>query len=270
MGMTVRQVAHQVSTEVAAPPCAHVLGVPVHVIDTYDVVRHMEQWIRRRDRCHWIAVTSSHGIVEGYKYPEFKRILKSADLSLPDGKWTARLAGRRASRAAKQVRGTDLLSAFCEAASQKGYRSFFYGDTEEVLAQLARRLRNRFPTLKVAGAYSPPFRPLSAEEDEEITEMINQARPDVLWVGLGLPRQEQWIFAHRDRLRVPVVVAVGAAFKFASGEVKPAPAWISAHGLEWVWRFAHEPRRLWHRVGVYGPQFVTQTLLELSGLRNFD
>jgi len=250
-------------------PCVHILGVPVHLVEIRDVIRLMEQWIQHRDGCDWIAVTSSHGIVEGYKHPQFKAILKSAALSLPDGKWTARFAGQRASCTVSQVRGTDLLWAFCELASQKGYSNFFYGDTEGVLALLTSKLWERFPTLKVVGAYSPPFRALTPEEDAQITSRINQARPDVLWVGLGLPKQERWIFAHRDKLNVPVVVAVGAAFKFVSGKVKRAPHWISESGLEWLWRFVHEPRRCWQRAVVYGPQFAAHALLELSGLRKY-
>jgi N-acetylglucosaminyldiphosphoundecaprenol N-acetyl-beta-D-mannosaminyltransferase len=229
----------------------------------------MEDWVEQRQRGRWIAVTSSHGVVEGHKHPAFKAILKSADVSVPDGIWTARVAARLAGKEARQVRGADLLETFCELSSRKGYSNFFLGDTEDVLALLARRLLLRFPTLKISGTCSPPFGPLTTEEDERIVQHINQASPDVLWVGLGLPKQERWIFSHRDKLKVPVVVAVGAAFKFVSGKVKPAPRWISESGLEWVWRFAHEPRRLWHRVVVYGPQFAALTLLELAGLRKY-
>ncbi len=263
--------ATQIAFEpVKAPPCVRLLGVPVHVVGVSDVLRLMEQWVMGRRETHWIAVTSSHGIVEGYKRPEFKAVLRSADLSLPDGKWTARLAARRASCAPKQVRGADLLVSFCELSCRKGYRNFFFGDTEEVLALLDSTLKKQFPGLKVAGTYSPPFRTLTPEEDARVTDLINQAAPDVLWVGLGLPKQENWIFEHRDKLRVPVVVAVGAAFKFVGAKVKPAPQWMSERGLEWVWRFAHEPRRVWRRVAFYGPQFVAHTLLELAGLRKYD
>jgi N-acetylglucosaminyldiphosphoundecaprenol N-acetyl-beta-D-mannosaminyltransferase len=256
--------------ESKAFPIAHLLGVPIHVIGAPEAVRLMEQWIAQRGGPHWIALTSSHGVVEGYKHPTFKEILKSANLSLPDGRWTAQLAGWRAGCALQQVRGTDLLWKFCEISINKGYRNFFYGDTEEVLGRLIRRLRKRFPALKVAGTYSPPFRELTSQEDTEITNLINQAAPDVLWVGLGLPKQERWIYEHRGRLKAPVVIAVGAAFKFVSGTVECAPRWVSDRGLEWAWRFVHEPRRLWHRVVIYGPQFVTHTLLELSGLKKYE
>ena len=256
--------------EIKTFPIAHILGIPVHVIGRDEVIRLMEEWIEQQDGLHWIAVTSSHGVVEGYKYPEFKAILKSASLSVPDGKWTAQLAGWRGRCAPRQVRGTDLLWKFCEISSKKGYRNFFYGDTEEVLALLTHQLRKRFPALNVAGTYSPPFRELTPLEGTKIANLINLAAPDVLWVGLGLPKQERWIYEHRDRLKVPVVVGVGAGFKFVSGKVKCAPPWVSHWGLEWAWRFAHEPRRLWHRVAIYGPQFVAHALLELTGLRKYD
>ncbi len=254
---------------VQKPPCTHVLGVPVHIIEAREVLQIMTGWIQGGGR-HWIAVTSSHGIVEGHKRAVFKGILKSADLSLPDGKWTARWAARRAACASKQVRGADLLIEFCELSNRKGYKNFFYGDTDEVLGLLTHALRKRFPALNIAGTYSPPFRAATAEEDTEIIDTINQTRPDVLWVGLGLPKQEQWIFQHRDKLNVPVLVAVGAAFKIVSGKVKDAPSWMREHGLEWMWRLVHEPLKVWHRAMIYGPQFAGHALLEITGLRKYD
>lgn len=242
----------------------------MHVVDVREVVQVMEQWICEGDGRHWIAVTSSHGIVEGYKHVEFKTILESADLSVPDGKWTARAAAQKASCAPKQVRGTDLLRGFCDLANRKGYSNFFYGDTEEILALSTRRLSERFPNLRIVGTHSPPFRELTPDEDAQIIHMINRAKPDVVWVGLGLPKQEKWIFAHRDKINVPVMVAIGAGFKFVSGKVQSAPPWIRELGFEWLWRFFREPKRLWHRAFVYGPQFAAHTILELSGLKRYE
>ena len=219
------------------PPCVRVLGVPVHVLDMGQVLRTMEQWLCQRDRTHWIAVTSSHGLVEGQKNPAFKTILESADLSVPDGKWTARVAAKKAACAPRQVRGADFLRAFCRLSNEKGYTNFFYGDTEEVLALCATRLSEQFPRLRIVGTYSPPFRELTPEEDAQVVKMINQTRPDVLWVGLGLPKQEQWIFSHREKLNVPVMIAVGAAFKFVSGKVKSAPRLDSGVGFRMALAF---------------------------------
>jgi len=245
------------------PPCTDVLGAPVHIIDLENVLRLMEQWIRARDRSHWIAVTGSHGALVAHKHPDFQAVLRTADLSVPDGRWAARVAAKKMSCKTHQVRGVDLVSAFCELSRQKGFTSYFYGDTEETLALASERLRQKHPGVKIVGAYSPPFRDLTPDEDAQIVEMINHANPDVLWVALGLPKQERWIVAHRDRLKTPVMVAVGAAIKFHSGKVVPAPRWASHAGLEWFWRLLHEPRTVWRRALVYGPQFMALSVLDL-------
>jgi N-acetylglucosaminyldiphosphoundecaprenol N-acetyl-beta-D-mannosaminyltransferase len=260
---------YPVTSHDSQPLCAEVLGAPVHVIALEDVLQLMEQWIREHEPRRWIAVTGSHGVVEAHKHPDFRAVLRSADLSVPDGNWAARVAAKKLSCATRQVRGADLLAAFCELASRKGYTSYFYGDTEEILALAGDRLRKRYPGLKIVGAYSPPFREPTAEEDAQAVARINQANPDVLWVALGLPKQEKWIAAHRERVKAPIIVAVGAAIKFHSGKVKPAPRWASQSGMEWFWRFLHEPRRTWRRAFVYGPQFAVLSLLDLSGLKKF-
>ena len=245
------------------PPCTEVLGAPVHIIDIQDVLHIMEQWIHDRERPHWIAVTGSHGALEAHKRPEFRAILRTADLSVPDGRWAARVAAKKMSCKTHQVRGADLLSAFCALSSQKGYKNYFYGDTDDTLTLACSRLQTKYPGLQTIGAYSPPFRTLTPEEDAKIVEMINQANPDVLWVALGLPKQETWIFEHRDRLKTPVIVAVGAAIKFHSGKVNPAPHWASRVGLEWAWRLLHEPRQVWRRALIYGPQFTVLSFLDI-------
>ena len=252
------------------PPCARVLGVPVHSVDVSGTLECMSRWIEEPGRPRWIAVTSSHGIVEGFKKADFKQILESASLSIPDGMWTARVAGKKLSGVPRRVRGADLLLKFCEMASQKGYSNYFYGDTDEVLDALGARLRSSFPHLKIAGSFSPPFRTLTPEEDAEIVAAINQAKPDVLWVGLGLPKQERWIYEHRRVLNAPVIVAVGAAFKFVAGKVKEAPKPVSNLGLEWFWRLLSEPKKCWHRSLVYGPQFALHSYLEIKGIRKYD
>lgn len=245
------------------PPCTEVLGAPVHIVDVENVLRLMEQWIRERDRTHWIAVTGSHGALEAHKHPDFRAVLRTADLSVPDGRWAARVAAKKLSCETHQVRGADLLSAFCELSCQKGFTNYFYGDTNETLALASERLRQKHPGVKIVGVHSPPFRGLTPDEDAQAIEMINQANPDVLWVALGLPKQERWIVAHRYRLKTPVIVAAGAAIKFHSGKVVPAPRWASQAGLEWFWRLLHEPRTVWRRALVYGPQFMALSLLDV-------
>jgi N-acetylglucosaminyldiphosphoundecaprenol N-acetyl-beta-D-mannosaminyltransferase len=249
--------------QAGSPPCTEVLGAPIHIVDIKEVLRFMEQWIRERGRTHWIAVTGSHGALEAHKHPDFRVVLQTADLSVPDGRWAARVAAKKMSCETHQVRGADLVSAFCELSGHKGFANYFYGDTEETLALAGGRLKQKYPGLRIVGAYSPPFRQLTPEEDAQVIEMINGANPDVLWVALGLPKQERWIAAHLDRLKVPVIVAVGAAIKFHSGKVVPSPTWASRAGLEWLWRLLHEPRTVWRRALIYGPQFTALSLLEL-------
>lgn len=246
------------------PPRTEVLGAPIDIVGVEDVLRLMEQWIHERHRPHWIAVTGSHGALEAHKHPEFRGVLQTADLSVPDGRWAARVAAGKMRCATHQVRGADLMTAFCDLSRRKGYTNYFYGDTVEILTLATDRLRQKHPGMRIAGAYSPPFRDLTRAEDEEIVHMLNQANPDVLWVALGLPKQEKWIAAHLDRLKSPVIVAVGAALKFHSGKVVPAPRWASQAGLEWFWRLLHEPRTVWRRALIYGPQFMALSLLDLA------
>ena len=237
---------------------------------TYAVER-MQEWIKAgRETPRQIVVTGFHGLWLAHKDPSLKRILRSADLWVPDGiapVWVARLNGHDC---IDRVPGAELMEAFFAAAQQQRYRSFFYGDTSETLQELTTRVAVQFPRHKIAGRFSPPFRPLTRAEDECIIRKINDSGADVLWVGLGLPKQERWIFERRERLRVPVAVGVGAAFGFLSQRVKRCPDWLGAIGFEWAYRFLMEPKRLWRRDLLDGSQFLVHLALELSGVRKYD
>ena len=252
-------------------PSIKVLGSRIHMIDLAEVISRIDHWIQHPDgTCRRIVVTGFHGIWEAHKSPDLRAILNSADLWAPDGIAPVWIARRKGFKDAGRTPGAEVMRAFFELADRKGYRSFFYGDTEETLAGLRQSLQRRHPGHTIVGTFSPPFRALSAQEDERVVGMINEARPDVLWVGLGLPKQDRWIFERRQRLRVPVAVGVGAAFAFLSGKVKRVPAWIGNAGLEWLWRLACEPKKLWRRDLLEGPRFVAHVLLEMSGLRKYD
>lgn len=244
-----------------------VLSVRVDAVQISEVVARMERWIRERSKGRFIAVTGMHGVTEAKWDPSFRAILNAADLVVPDGMplvWLSRIRGPSLQR---RVYGPELMLAFCEHTARKGYRHFFYGGGPGVPQVLAQTLTSRFPGLEVAGTCSPPFRPLTPAEDEEIVATINGARPDVLWVGLSTPKQERWMYEHQDRLTVPVAVGVGAAFDINSGQVKQAPVWMREHGLEWLFRLVQEPRRLWRRYLVLGPKFVFYVSLELLGIK---
>jgi N-acetylglucosaminyldiphosphoundecaprenol N-acetyl-beta-D-mannosaminyltransferase len=247
-----------------------VLGVRVNALQIPDVAVLMEEWIRVRGGCHSIAATSMHGIVEAQHDPAFKGILNSADLVVPDGMPLVWLGRRKGHHLPRRVYGPDLMLDFCGKTAGRGYRHFFYGGEPGVPERLAESLQRRFPAMEVCGTISPPFRALDPEEDQEIVSMISRAAPDVLWVGLGTPKQERWMHEHRDKLQVPVLVSVGAAFDFLSRRRKQAPQWMRELGLEWLFRLLQEPGRLWRRYLIDGARFVTYVGLESLGLKPFD
>ncbi len=251
--------------------CVKILGSRVQLLKLPQIVGEIDHWISSRERtCRRVVVTGFHGIWEAHKDADFRAMLNSADLWAPDGIAPVAVAKLKGFRGAERTPGADIMKAFFELADKKGYSSFFYGDTDDTLTALKENIGEKYPGHRIAGFFSPPFRPLTPEEDERVVRMINEARPDVLWVGLGLPKQDRWIFEHKDRLKVPVAIGVGAAFLFLSGKVKRVPGWVGRSGLEWVWRFMKEPRKLWRRDLIEGPQFVWHVLLELAGIRKYD
>lgn len=251
-------------------PCLSIIGLPVHMIQIPDVVSLMTDWVCiDRQRCRWIVVADMHAAIAAHQSMEFRCMLDQADLIVPDGIGLVRVAQCKGASIQGRVAGTDLMNAFFARTKSMDVSHFFLGDTEETLKRLTTKLERTYTGLTIAGTCSPPFRPLTSVEDEAIVHMINQASPDVLWVALGLPKQERWIFEHRHRLNVPLVLGVGAAFKFLAGTVRRAPERVGHLGFEWLWRFAHEPRRLWRRVMIDAPQFVGLASLDVTGLRKF-
>ena len=244
-----------------------VLGVRVDAVQIPEAVGRMEEWIAQRESCRYIAVTGMHGVTEAQHDAKFKTILNSAGLVVPDGMPLVWIGRRHGFDMRRRVYGPELMATFCEQTAIKGYRHFFYGGAPGVAEDLASRFVSRFSGVVVAGTYSPPFRTLTPEEDCEIIHAIEGAQADIVWVGLSTPKQERWMFEHRDQLNVPVLVGVGAAFDFHTGRIAQAPAWMGDHGLEWLFRLSVEPRRLWHRYLVYGAEFAALALLELLGLK---
>jgi N-acetylglucosaminyldiphosphoundecaprenol N-acetyl-beta-D-mannosaminyltransferase len=265
--MIEQSVLHAAISEGHPPEKFRVLGVAINAVQIPDVVAQMERWIFEGDTCHFIAVTGMHGVTEAHHQPSFKHVLNSADMVVPDGMpivWLGRWYGYPLKR---RVYGPELMQSFCQDTCSK-YRHFFYGGSPSVATLLARTLQEKYG-ISVVGSYSPPFRALSKEEDQEIVALINAAKPDVLWIGLSTPKQERWMYEHRAALRVPVVIGVGAAFDFNSGRVRQAPRWMRESGLEWLFRLVQEPRRLWRRYLIYGTEFVLNVIAELLLLRGF-
>jgi len=242
-----------------------VLGVRVNAVQIPDVVEQMKHWILDRKGCHFIAVTGMHGVTEAQSEPYFKQILNEADLVVPDGMPLVWLGKRHGHPLRRRVYGPELMQTFCSASGSQ-YRHYLYGGMPGVPELLSTTLRDQFG-INVVGHYSPPYRALTPEEDQEVIDRIHAANPDILWVGLSTPKQERWMYEHRPKLRVPVMVGVGAAFDLNSGRAKQAPSWMRERGLEWSFRLIQEPRRLWRRYLINGSAFVWHVALELLSLR---
>lgn len=236
------------------PARVDVLGVHVSVVDLPLAVDHVGAWVREGRR-EYVCISDVHAVMETQHDDELRRIHNVSGLTVPDGMplvWAGRYAGMKMSR----VRGSDLLSAVCERGATAGWPMYFYGGSERVLGLLVDALRRRYPGLVVVGTESPPYRPLTAQERLETIERINAARPAILWVGLGAPKQERWMSDMRPHLDAAVLLGCGAAFDMNAGVVAQAPVLLRRTGFEWVYRVYQEPRRLWRRYAESIPAFL--------------
>ncbi|MDX1510779.1 MAG: WecB/TagA/CpsF family glycosyltransferase [Nitriliruptorales bacterium] len=240
-------------------PRVNVLGVGISAIDLSMAVERITEWIETREQ-HYVCVTGVHGVMESQRDPHLRKIHNESGLTTPDGMPMVWAAHRAGARHVDRVYGPDLMLSVADRAAQRGWTSYFYGGAEGVADRLARNLEDRFEGFRTAGTHSPPFRELTAQEDEQIVEMINDADPDIVWVGLSTPKQERWMAAHVGRLRAPVLVGVGAAFDMHAGLLPQAPVFVQRSGLEWAYRLAREPRRLWRRYLRNNPAFVARIL----------
>jgi N-acetylglucosaminyldiphosphoundecaprenol N-acetyl-beta-D-mannosaminyltransferase len=206
--------------------------------------------------------------MEAYDSEDFRSLINKADLVTPDGMpivFMLRILGLNGQ---KRVYGPTLMKNICEASVQRGIPVGFYGGTPETLRGLVHNLTGQIPNLKISYAYSPPFHPLTIEEDEALVKEINFSGTQILFVGLGCPKQERWMFAHRNRVK-PVMIGVGAGFDFFAGTKKQAPKWMMRIGLEWLFRLFMEPKRLWRRYLYNNPRFLCLAAMQLLKLRDF-
>lgn len=250
------------------PPTVNVLGVGVSAINMATAVAAIEGWIARREH-HYVTITGVHGIIECQDDAELRAIHNRAGLVTPDGMplvWLSWLNGRSH---VDRVYGPDLMLALCERSCERGYRHFFYGGNDGVAERLRDRLVARYPALNVVGIHTPPFRPLTPEEDEAVVARINASGADLVWVGLSTPKQERWMAAHLGRLHAAAMIGVGAAFDFHAGLKPQAPRWLQRAGLEWLFRTVCEPRRLGARYLKNNPRFLRLIALQLLGLKRY-
>ena len=232
------------------------LGIPLAISDYGQVMDWMQATIAAGDRAS-VTAAAVNLVMSAAEDPPTMAAVLAVTLAVPDGQplvWALHALGHSE---ATRIYGPDLMAGFCARAARERIPIYLYGGrTPAALELLERRLRERFPGLPIAGGYSPPFRPLSAEEEERVLAAIDASGAAVVWVGTGQPKQELWMARMRPRLAAPLLVGVGAAFDFHAGLVAQAPAWMGRSGLEWTYRLAHEPRRLWRRYARYNPRFL--------------
>ncbi|MEX1248191.1 MAG: WecB/TagA/CpsF family glycosyltransferase [Anaerolineales bacterium] len=242
------------------------LGVGVHAIDLKATLEEMERQIRDEGK-GYICLAPAHNVMAVRADANLRAVFNRSTLTVPDGMgtvWFLRLLGQHAAR----VYGPDLLLAACRQGAKAGWRHYFLGGASATVKRLVTRLQAEDAHLQVAGAYSPPFRDMSDAETGSMLADVNVAKPHIVWVGLGSPKQELWMAEFRGRLEAPLLIGVGAAFDFLSGTKPQAPVWMRRGGLEWLFRLATEPRRLWRRYASY-PLFVLLALAQWLGLARY-
>ena len=232
------------------------LGVPIALTDYAGAMDAMDEMIARRER-RYVCALAVHAVMVSREDPEMRAALRGAALNVPDGKplvWALNLLGECLP---DRVYGPELTDRYCARAAARGHRVWLYGgETPAALDELVRALARRHPGIEIVGGWSPPHRALTAQEESDVAARINGDRPDVVWVGVGVPKQEKWMARMRPLLDAPVLVGVGAAFDFLAGRKRQAPAWMQRRGLEWLFRLSQEPRRLLGRYLRYNPAFV--------------
>jgi len=246
----------------ASPPRFHVLTTGVTAVTFAGALDVIAGWIASRAR-QYVNVCPSDLVLKAYDDPTLAAIVNASGMTVPDGMPLVWI-GRMRKFDVERVYGPDLMLALCRYGAKAGWRHYFYGGTSAVIEDLVGGLTQRVPGLQVAGAWAPPFRSLSKEEEVEVAGRINAARPDVVWVGIGTPKQDFWMANFRQRLEAPVLIAVGAAFNFHAGHVRQAPRWMMRCGLEWFFRLCMEPRRLWRRYLIGIPRFVWLVLRQAA------
>jgi N-acetylglucosaminyldiphosphoundecaprenol N-acetyl-beta-D-mannosaminyltransferase len=244
------------TAEPAVPRAVDVLGVPLALTDYEETIDWIDAMVAARAR-GYVCVAAVHTVMACQEDEELRDAVLGSSLTVPDGQplvWAMNALGHELPH---RVYGPDLMERYCERAAMTGARMFLYGGRDQdALVRLGLNLRSRYPGLNIVGGYVPPFRPLTPEEEEAVVGEINGSGADVVWVGIGVPKQEKWMAAMRARLEAPVLVGVGAAFDFHAGLVPQAPGWMQSMALEWAYRLWQEPRRLWKRYLRYNPRFV--------------
>lgn len=249
-------------------PRANVLGVGVHAINMAEVLQEFQCAIEQRRR-GYVCVTGVHGIMEAQRNPALRSILNNSFLTTPDGMPTVWVGKWQGHSRMRRVFGPEMMLEVCAMSVAKEYTHFLYGGTDGVAEEFKSALLRKFPGLRIVGTYAPPFRALNDVEREDLRTRVATLRPDIFWVGLSTPKQEQFMAEYLPQLDTLLMVGVGAAFDVHTGRIQDAPQWMKTAGLQWLHRLGQEPGRLWRRYLYNNPRFVLKMTLQLLGFTKY-
>ena len=240
-------------------PICNILGVNIAAIDMEWLVNYLNSNIKMLSG-DYICVSNVHTTVTAYEDPEYLRVQNGGIMAIPDGGPLSSVGQRRGFKNMKRTTGPSLMGEIFKISAEKGYRHYFYGSTDKTLEKLYSVLTETYSGIQIAGMYSPPFRPMTEDEDKAIVERINQTEPDFVWVGLGAPKQEKWMAAHQGKVN-GLMIGVGAGFDYYAGNIKRAPEWMQKINLEWVYRLLQDPRRLFGRYWHTNTKFIWNAMI---------
>lgn len=240
-------------------PTCNILGVNIAAIDMEWLVDFLNSNIGLLSG-DYICVSNVHTTVTAYEDPEYLKVQNGGIMAIPDGGPLSSVGQRRGFKNMKRTTGPSLMGEIFKTSAEKGYRHYFYGSTDETLEKLYAALIDGYPGIQIAGMYSPPFRPMTEDEDKAIVERINETNPDYVWVGLGAPKQEKWMAAHQGRMN-GLMVGVGAGFDYYAGNIERAPDWMQKRNLEWVYRLIQDPKRLFGRYWHTNTKFIWNAMI---------
>lgn len=243
----------------SAIPTCNILGVNIAAIDMEWLLDYLNDNIHALSG-DYICVSNVHTTVKAYENQEYCKVQNGGIMAIPDGGPLSSVGRKRGFKNMKRTTGPSLMGEIFKISAAEGYRHYFYGSTDETLEKLHSVLEETYPGIQIAGMYSPPFRPMTEEEDKAIVERINETKPDFIWVGLGAPKQEKWMAAHQGRVN-GLMVGVGAGFDYHAGNIERAPEWMQKSNLEWVYRLLQDPRRLFGRYWHTNTKFIWNAVL---------
>lgn len=241
-------------------PACNILGVNISAINMDWLLNFLNENIKELSG-DYICVSNVHTTITAYEDPEYLKIQNGGIMAIPDGGPLSSVGKKRGHTNMERTTGPSLMGKIFEISAEKGYSHYFYGSTEETLTKLRQALLEKFPNLDIAGMYSPPFRKLTEEEDAEIIKNINEANADFVWVGLGAPKQENWMAAHQGKID-GLMIGVGAGFDYFAGNIERAPEWMQKSNLEWLYRLLQDPKRLFNRYLYTNTKFIWNVIIK--------